>query len=75
MAYRVASDLKGIIFAGKRPKAFLPHLVCSWKLDPASHRLSCAWSAPTDRRDIAFLPSRISTSGLRPAIGLAAAQA
>jgi hypothetical protein len=27
-------------------KAFHPHLTCSWTLDPASHRLSCAWAEP-----------------------------
>ena len=69
MAYRVACDLEGIIFAGKRPKAFLPHLVCSWKLDPASHLLSCAWAAPTDGWDITF--SRINARSLPAGIALA----
>jgi hypothetical protein len=62
MTYRVASDLEGSIFTGNRPKAFLPHLVCSWTLDPASHRLSCAWAAPIERWDITFLSSGM-TSG------------
>ena len=32
----------------KRPKAFHPHLVCSWNVDPASRRLSCVWTELTD---------------------------
>jgi len=25
-----------------------PHLVCTWKVDPASKRLCCVWAAPTN---------------------------
>jgi hypothetical protein len=28
-------------------KAFHPHLVCSWNVDPASRRLSCVWTELT----------------------------
>jgi hypothetical protein len=64
MTYRVASDRAGRVLAGTRAKEFLPHLVCSWTLDPASHRLSCAWAAPADRWDIDLLSARIATSRL-----------
>jgi hypothetical protein len=73
MTYRVASDLPRTAFADRRAKEFLPHLVCSWTLDPASHRLSCAWAAPTDGWDITF--SRINARSLPAGIALAMAQA
>jgi hypothetical protein len=63
----------GAGFAGR--KEFHPHLVCSWTLDSASHRLSCAWAPPTDRSHIAFLSAASASSGLRPAFALAASQA
>jgi hypothetical protein len=75
MTYRVASDVAGSILADARAKEFLPHLVCSWTLDPASHRLSCAWAAPMDRWDIALLSARIATSTLSPGAALAKSRA
>jgi hypothetical protein len=59
MTFRVASDIKGTALAGMGRRVFRPHLVCSWTLDPASHRLSCAWAAPVERLDVAPLSSRI----------------
>jgi hypothetical protein len=59
MAYRVASEIEGTIFANVGRKSFYPHLVCSWTLDPTSHRLSCVWAPPADRFDVASLSSRI----------------
>jgi hypothetical protein len=56
MTYRVASDIKGAVFADKAPRAFHPHLLCRWTLDPASHRLSCVWAAPAEA--VVFLSSR-----------------
>ena len=73
MTYRVAADLEGNVFAGNRPKTFLPHLVCSWTLDPASHRLSCTWAAPIERWDVTFLSSGMTTGSLRPRARLAQA--
>jgi len=67
MTDRVACAGTG--FAGR--KEFHPHLVCSWTLDPACHRLSCAWAPPIDRSHVAFLSAAIATSGLRPAFALA----
>jgi hypothetical protein len=49
MNYRVAGEIEGTVSAGVGKKRFLPHLVCSWTLDPASRRLSCAWAPPTER--------------------------
>jgi hypothetical protein len=60
MTYRVASDIKGTAFAGFGRRVFRPHLVCSWTLDPASRRLSCAWAAPVEELDVASLSSRIA---------------
>jgi hypothetical protein len=71
MTYRVVWDRAG---AALGQKEFLPHLVCSWTLDPASHRLSCAWAPPAERRDIAFLSARITTSNRRPGFALAEAR-
>jgi hypothetical protein len=68
MTYRVASDLAGTALARTRAKEFLPHLVCRWTLDPASHRLSCAWGAPTDRADIALLSARRAASRFSPGL-------
>jgi hypothetical protein len=56
MTHRVASDLEGTVFADKAPRAFRPHLLCRWTLDPASHRLSCAWAATVE--GVVFLSSR-----------------
>jgi hypothetical protein len=68
MTYQVLSNLAGTALG---PKEFLPHLVCSWTLDPASRRLSCTWAAPAERR--AF--SRIKARNLRPGLKLATTQA
>jgi hypothetical protein len=73
MTDRVAHDRAGTGFAGR--KQFLPHLVCRWTLDSASHRLSCAWAPPTDRSHVTFSSAGIATSGLRPGFALAASQA
>jgi hypothetical protein len=54
MNYRTASDLGAD--SDRRPK--VPHLVCRWTLDPASHRPSCAWAAPVEGSDITFVRSR-----------------
>ncbi|HEY6256916.1 MAG TPA: hypothetical protein VIY51_14100 [Xanthobacteraceae bacterium] len=64
MMYRAAADLAGTAYADNRPKVFLPHLVCSWTLDPASQRLSCAWAAPVQGWDVTF--SRIASTRLSP---------
>jgi hypothetical protein len=68
MTYRVVCDLEGTVLADARAKEFLPHLVCSWTLDPASHRLSCAWAAPADSWNIDLPSARIATSTLSPGI-------
>jgi hypothetical protein len=60
MKYRVASD-RGP-YTDRRPK--VPHLVCSWSLDPTSHRLSCAWAAPVEGWDTTF--ARIKVLSLSP---------
>jgi hypothetical protein len=64
MSYRVVSNRAGTVLAGTRAKEFLPHLVCSWTIDPASRRLSCAWAAPTERWDIPLLSTRLAPSYL-----------
>jgi hypothetical protein len=74
MTYRPSFEIAAIAFAGVGKKEFLPHLVCSWTLDPASRRLSCGWAPPADRGDAA-LSARIATRGSRSVIGLAASQA
>jgi hypothetical protein len=60
MTYRVASEIEETVFANVGRKVFHPHLVCSWTLDPASHRLSCVWAPPAAGSDVAFLSSRIA---------------
>jgi hypothetical protein len=60
MTYRVASDITGTVLAGMGRRVFRPHLICSWTLDPASQRLSCAWAAPVEELDVASLSSRIA---------------
>jgi hypothetical protein len=64
MTYRVASEIAGTVFANVGRKVFHPHLVCSWTLDPASHRLSCVWAPPAAGSDVAFfsLPIAETTS-------------
>jgi hypothetical protein len=69
MSFRVASDLQGTAFTRRRPKPSLPHLVCSWTLDPASQRLSCAWAPPIERSDIAVSP-RIAAGSARHSLTL-----
>jgi hypothetical protein len=46
MTYRVAADIKATALPGINRRALQPHLICSWTLDPASRRLSCAWATP-----------------------------
>jgi hypothetical protein len=60
----VASDIEGTPLVGMDRKAFHPHLVCSWTLDPTSRRLSCAWAEPAERLEAAFLSSRIAMLSL-----------
>jgi hypothetical protein len=69
MTYRV--DLQGTTLAHAQAKEFLPHLVCSWTLDPASRRLSCAWAAPADGWNVDLPSARTATRNLRPGIALA----
>jgi hypothetical protein len=64
MTYRVASDINGTALAGMGARVLRPRLVCSWTLDPASHRLSCAWAAPVEELDVASLSSRIAPLGI-----------
>jgi hypothetical protein len=71
MTYRVVCDRAANALADAPAKEFLPHLVCSWTLDPGSRRLSCAWAAPADGRNIALLSARIATRNLGPGIALA----
>jgi hypothetical protein len=73
MTDRVAYDRTGTGYAGR--KQFHPHLVCSWKLDPSSRRLSCSWAPPAEGSRVAFLSAAIATSGSRPAFALAVSQA
>jgi hypothetical protein len=71
MTYRLASNLTGVVAQDR--KEFLPHLVCSWRLDPASRRLWCAWAPPAASSGIAFLSPRVTATALRA--GLAQAKA
>ena len=72
MTHRVASDLAGTVLARRE---FHPHLVCSWTLDPASHRLSCAWAPPAAGWDVAFLSPRNVATALSARLAQAKAQA
>jgi hypothetical protein len=74
MNYRVVPNREGAAFTRHRQKKFLPHLVCSWTLDPVSHRLSCAWAAPAERRGIALWSPRIAASMSRRDLMLATAR-
>jgi hypothetical protein len=71
MTYQVASDLAGTVL-GRRE--FHPHLVCSWTLDPASHRLSCAWAPPAAGWDVAFLSPRTAAAASSARLAWAKAQ-
>jgi hypothetical protein len=51
MRYRIAAD-RG---AQADRKEVYPHLLCRWSLDPASHRLLCAWAPPANRLDLPSL--------------------
>jgi hypothetical protein len=62
MNYRVAGEIEGRVLPSFDEKHVLPHLVCSWNLDPASRRLSCAWAAPAARWDMPSLPPRITAT-------------
>jgi hypothetical protein len=57
MTIRVVADRAG---AADR-KELQPHLVCSWTLDPAGDRLSCAWAPPA----VPVAPDRIGRPGSR----------
>jgi hypothetical protein len=67
MAIRVIADCAGVADR----QEFHPHLVCSWTLDPASDRLSCAWAPPAADWEMPFLSPRIASAdpgrGLAPA--------
>ena len=81
MTYRIASEIEGDVYAGMRAdlsrdlsrKVFHPHLVCSWTLDPASHRLSCAWAPPAVGSNVAFLSPRTIATALIARIAKAGA--
>jgi hypothetical protein len=60
MTYLVASDPAG---TARGRTQLHPHLVCSWTLDPASHRLSCAWAPPAAGRVMAFRSPRNAATG------------
>jgi hypothetical protein len=62
MTYLVAGEIEGRVLASVGERHFLPHLVCSWTLDPASRRLSCAWAPPTGRWDVPSLSPRITAT-------------
>jgi hypothetical protein len=64
MSFRIASEIEGTVLAGMGRKAFRPHLLCSWTLDPASHRLSCAWAEPREGSLVASRSSRIAATSL-----------
>jgi hypothetical protein len=68
MNYRVATNLAGTVRADTREREFLPHLVCSWTIDPTSRRLSCAWAAPTEHWDLAVASARLVTGRTGPAL-------
>jgi hypothetical protein len=60
MTYRVASDPAGTALGRTE---LHPHLVRSWSLDPASHRLSCAWAPPAVGWEVTFLSPRLAAIG------------
>jgi len=68
MNYRVASNLAATFLADPQAKPVLPHLICTWTIDPASRRLSCAWGTPTDQWEIAAMSARLAPSHLSPGI-------
>jgi hypothetical protein len=72
MNSRVASNLAGTALALTPAKEILPHLVCSWTVDPASRRLSCAWATPGGHWDIAAMSAQLVASHLSPGIAPAA---
>jgi hypothetical protein len=43
----IATD-GGFLSEHKHRRAIHPQLVCRWNIDPASRRLSCAWTELTD---------------------------
>ena len=51
MSYRLAAE-RGALAARKE---VYPHLLCRWSLDPASHRLLCAWAPPASGSDLPLL--------------------
>jgi hypothetical protein len=72
MTYRVASGPAGTALGPTEPH---PHLVCSWTLDPASHRLSCAWAPPAAGWDVTFLSPRTAATGSSARLAWAKPQA
>ena len=72
MNYRFASNLAGTALAGTPARDVLPHLVCSWTIDPASRRLSCVWSVPAAQWDVAAMSAQLLASHLSPGIAPAA---
>jgi hypothetical protein len=68
MNYRFASNLAGTALAGTPARDVLPHLVCSWTIDPTSRRLSCVWSVPTVHWDMAAMSAQLVASHLSPGI-------
>jgi hypothetical protein len=72
MIYRVASDPAGTALGHTE---LHPHLVCSWTLDPASHRLSCAWAPPAAGWDVTFLSPRTAAAGSSARLAWAKPQA
>jgi len=72
MTYRVAADPAGTALGRTE---LHPHLLCSWTLDPASHRLSCAWAPPAAGWDTAFPSARMTATGLGARLLQAKAQA
>ncbi len=72
MNYRVVSDPVGTALCRTAPR---PHLVCSWTLDPASHRLSCAWAPPAASWDLTFLSTRSAAAGSSARLAWAKPQA
>jgi hypothetical protein len=72
MNYRFASNLAGTALASPSTRNVLPHLVCSWTIDPASRRLSCVWAVPTVHWDIDAMSAQLVASHLSPGIAPAA---
>jgi hypothetical protein len=68
MNYRFASNFAGTALASPPARDVLPHLVCSWTIDPASRRLSCVWATPTDHWNMAAMSAQLVATHLSPGI-------